>query len=61
MAVAAFGFTIATLGALIVSINLGLFGFVEGSSASFVSLSIVLESAACAGLLGWVGLVRFGR
>jgi len=38
------GFLIATLGALIVSINFGLFGFTESAGASFVMLSLVIES-----------------
>jgi hypothetical protein len=50
------GFLLATLGALVISINIGLFGFMESLSASFVQLSLVIESVATLALIGWTGL-----
>jgi hypothetical protein len=49
------GFMLSTLAGLIVSINIGLFGFQESSSASFVFLSILLESVGAFALLVWTG------
>jgi hypothetical protein len=46
------GFVAATLGALIISLTVGLFGFRESIAASFVVLSIELESVATLVLLG---------
>lgn len=51
------GFTAATLGALLVSLGIGLFGFRESISASYVVESLVLEAAAAIALLGWTVLV----
>ena len=51
------GFMIATLGGLIVSFNFALFGFRESSGASFVSESIILESAGAVALLAWAVVV----
>jgi hypothetical protein len=51
------GFLISTLGALVISINVGLFGFRESLSASFVGLSLIIESIAALGLLIWTVLV----
>jgi hypothetical protein len=48
--------SIGSLGALIISVNFGLFGFRESLSASFVSESIALELAATLTLSVWVGL-----
>lgn len=45
------GFAAATLGALIISLAAGLFGFHESISASFVVISIALESVAIVVLL----------
>jgi len=50
------GFVAATLGALIISVTVGLFGFRESISASFVVLSIELESVAILVLLGCTAL-----
>jgi hypothetical protein len=50
------GFMVSTLAGLILSINIGLFGFQESLGASFVVQSIVLESVGAAGLLAWAGL-----
>ncbi len=46
------GFTASTLGALIISLSVGLFGFDESISASFVVESLVIESVAIVALLG---------
>jgi hypothetical protein len=50
------GFMISTLGGLIISINVGLFGFRESSGASFVTETIILESVGV-GLTGFDGQV----
>ena len=57
------GYMLSTLVALIISINVGLFGFQESSHASFVLESIWLEAAGAAVLLVWSGftLLRRGR
>ena len=55
------GFLIATIGALIVSINFGLFGFKESAGASFVMLSLVIESIGVLGLMIWTLLVAARR
>jgi hypothetical protein len=47
------GFMISTLGGLIISINVGLFGFRESSGASFVTETIILESVGAVALLVW--------
>jgi hypothetical protein len=54
---AAAGFASATLAALVISLTIGLFGFKESISASFVVQSIVIESAVIVLLAGWTGLV----
>jgi hypothetical protein len=51
------GFMAATLAALIISINVGLLGFVESIHASFVVESIVLESIGATTLLAWTIIV----
>jgi hypothetical protein len=48
------GTVMGILTGLIVSINVGLFGFTESSSAPFAVESIVLELAAAVTLAGWV-------
>jgi hypothetical protein len=50
------GFMVSTLAGLILSINVGLFGFQESLQASFVVESILLESIGAAALLAWAGL-----
>jgi hypothetical protein len=50
------GFMVSTLVGLILSINIGLFGFQESIGASFVVESILLESIGAAALLTWAGL-----
>ncbi len=54
---AAAGFAASTLGALLISLSVGLFGFKESIGASYVVLSIVLEAIAGAGALVWTVLV----
>jgi hypothetical protein len=54
------GFMAATLAALIVSINVGLFGFHESIHASFVVESILLESIGAITLLAWTVIVLRG-
>jgi hypothetical protein len=51
------GYTAATLGALIISLSVGLFGFRESISASFVIESLTVESITAVGLLSWTILV----
>jgi hypothetical protein len=51
------GYTAATLGALIISLTVGLFGFRESISASFVTQSLTVETIAVVTLLTWVALV----
>jgi hypothetical protein len=53
---AAAGYTAATLGALVLSLSVGLFGFRESISASYVTQSLVLETIALLALLGWTVL-----
>lgn len=51
------GFMVSTLGALIISINVGLFGFQESIDASFVTETILLESIGALLLLAWTVIV----
>jgi hypothetical protein len=48
------GFTASTIGALIISLAVGLFGFHESIHASFVVESLILESAATTVLATWM-------
>jgi uncharacterized membrane protein YidH (DUF202 family) len=50
------GFTASTIGALLISLSIGLFGFRESISASFVVASLVIETLAMLGLAGWTAL-----
>jgi hypothetical protein len=50
------GYMLSTLGGLILSINVGLFGFHESTAASFVVQSMVLEIAGAAVLAAWVAV-----
>lgn len=50
---AAAGFSASTLGALIISLTIGLFGFNESIHASFVVQSLVIETIAVVALLMW--------
>ena len=47
------GYTAATLGALLISLTVGLFGFRESISASFVTQSLIVESITVAALFSW--------
>jgi hypothetical protein len=51
-----FATVMGILAGLIVSINVGLLGFTESSSAPFVVESVVLEMAAATTLAGWVAV-----
>ena len=51
------GYLASTLAAVIISINVGLFGFQESIRASFVVESILLESIGAAILLAWTVFV----
>lgn len=51
------GFAAATLGALLISLSIGLFGFRESIQASFVVESIVIEAIVTVALAGWTVLV----
>ena len=51
------GYTAATLGALLISLSAGLFGFRESISASYVTESLVIETITVLALLGWTVLV----
>ena len=51
------GYTASTLGALIISLSVGLFGFRESISASFVTESLTIDSITVLGLISWTILV----
>jgi hypothetical protein len=51
------GYSASTLGALVISLSVGLFGFRESISASFVVESLTIESITLLALLGWTFLV----
>jgi hypothetical protein len=51
------GYTASTLGALIISLSVGLFGFRESISASFVTESLTIESITVLALMGWTVLM----
>ena len=50
------GYTAATLGALLISLSVGLFGFRESISASYVTESLAIETITVLALLGWTVL-----
>jgi hypothetical protein len=54
---AAAGYTASTLGALLISLTVGLFGFRESISASFVTQSLAIEGITVLALLAWTALV----
>jgi hypothetical protein len=56
MGLLAAGFTASTIGALFISLGIGLFGFRESVLASYVVESLVIESLAMLGLIGWTAL-----
>ena len=47
------GYTAATLGALIISLSVGLFGFRESISASYVTESLAIETITVLALITW--------
>jgi hypothetical protein len=47
------GYVGSTLGALIISLSVGLFGFRESISASFVTESLTIETITVLALIGW--------
>ena len=51
-----FGLVLGVLGGLIVSVNIGLFGFTDSLAAPFAVESIVLELAAAVSLATWISL-----
>jgi hypothetical protein len=51
------GYTASTLAALLISLSVGLFGFRESTSASFVSQSLAIETITVLALLGWTVLL----
>ena len=51
------GYTASTLGALIISLSVGLFGFRESISASFVTESLTIESITVLALISWTVLM----
>jgi hypothetical protein len=55
-ALIAAAFTTATLGALVISLTVGLLGFHESISASFVVLSLVIESVTVIMLVAWAAV-----
>ena len=50
---AAAGYTAGTLGALIISLTVGLFGFRESISASYVTQSLTIETITLFALISW--------
>jgi hypothetical protein len=51
------GYTAGTLGALVISLTVGLFGFRESISASYVVESIIIEAITVLALMTWTVLV----
>jgi hypothetical protein len=51
------GYAAATLGALLISLNVGLFGFRESISASYVTESLTIETITVLALIAWTVLV----
>src|SRR5262249_34892755 len=50
------GYTVGTLGALLISLTVGLFGFHESTSASYVTLSLLIEAITVLALASWTVL-----
>ena len=50
------GYTAATLGALLISLSVGLFGFRESISASYVTQSLTIETITVLALITWTVL-----
>ena len=55
------GYTASTLGALLISLTVGLFGFRESISASFVAQSLAIETITLLALISWTVLVAAPR
>src|SRR5215472_5920844 len=53
----AVGYTASTIGALLISLTVGLFGFRESISASYVTQSLAVETITVIALASWMGLV----
>ena len=51
------GYTAATLGALLISLGVGLFGFRESIAASYVTQSLAIEAITVLALITWTVLV----
>jgi hypothetical protein len=51
------GYTASTLGALIISLSVGLFGFKESISASYVTETLTIESITTLALIIWTVFV----
>jgi len=51
------GFTASTLGALVISLSVGLLGFHESMSASFVRPTLAVESVTVLALVSWTAMV----
>jgi hypothetical protein len=51
------GYTAGTLGALVISLTVGLFGFRESITASYVVESIIIEAITVLALMTWTVLV----
>jgi hypothetical protein len=49
----AVGYTVSTIGALLISLTVGLFGFRESISASYVTQSLVIETITVIALASW--------
>ena len=49
----AVGYTASTIGALLISLTVGLFGFRESISASYVTQSLAVETITVVALAGW--------
>ena len=47
------GYTASTIGALLISLTVGLFGFRESISASYVTQSLAIETITVIALIGW--------
>jgi hypothetical protein len=54
---AAAGYTVSTLAALLISLSVGLFGFRESITASYVTQSLAIETITVLALLSWTVLV----
>jgi hypothetical protein len=51
------GYTASTLGALLISLSMGLFGFRESATASYVAVSLAIEAITVVALLAWIVLM----